>query len=471
MATRTSRESAVGPRRDESSLGVPLVYCFLTLGFSVLCAPVYAQTPLRVERLKIGDVYSVTTRGKMDGRLELPGQGGRPARQVPIVGSAHVVFRERVLRSGPNGALDRIFRIYDDADYQRKIDDQEQETKLRSAIRGVVVDFAGLELRPFSTDGSLTYAELEFLRTHPILPILEGFLPSQPVVVGAVWDVPRLAASHLLDVDPIRNGDLNCKYSGDIDFADKRLAQFAFAGSILGRTTEGEAKSEVVGAVYIDLATRRVHSLRAVGDRTMLGASNEPVGKIRVDYQITVRPNPNDGDLSDAIVGKLPAQPTAAELAVLYEHPGVGIRLRHPRGWMLANVEKGQFKLETKGGVVVLTPEPPGGTPTIKDYAAKVAQYLAKMEAAQDAQQRISVLNKSEPQEANNATGRAGNFRYRVKIGADERFLDYWVRETGRRGVTASARLTPDSLERLAMDVAGIVGSIEFFEPLKSAQP
>lgn len=412
-------------------------------------------------RIKPGDTYRVSTKSTLKGYLELPDPKTNQPRRIAIDGTARVVYRERALRADAAGQIDRVFRVYDLVDYQRKVDDQQQEAKLRDAVRRVALHRRDGAAVPYSPDGPLQWTEIDLIRTHIYAPLLDGFLGNGPLKEGATWDAGKSAVAELTGLQPLESGVAACSYNGTVEFQGKRLGQIAFTGTVVGRTDEGRSRNTINGAAYIDQATSRLQSLRATGERALIDANDKVVGRLAVDYQHVMTPIAGDADLADDVVAKLPDEPGEAQTALLYEHAGLGARLLHSRRWLLESVRENQITLRHEADTLVIHVEAEGKTPALRQYHTEVLDYLRRA--------KFVLSQTTKPQEVVSEAGRIGRFRVEGELDRKPIVLDYWVVERGKRGATVAARLRPESVKNLAADVQKIARELEFTTPAKPA--
>src|SRR5690606_37962527 len=100
-----------------------------------------------------------------------------------------------------------------------------------------------------------------------------------------------------------------------------------------------KVRNIIRGAAYIDAATGRTVSFRAMGEQEIPepNGGDKLLGKDEVDYQIVLRPVENDPDLADDVVSALP-EANERTTTLVFENPLLGIRFHHPRRWGLVPV-------------------------------------------------------------------------------------------------------------------------------------
>lgn len=419
-------------------------------------------------KIKAGEMYEVKTKSTLTGSLEFTDPKDKQTRRLAINGTAVVQYVERVIPTGKDSSLDRTLRVYKLVNYQRKVGDQPQKAGMPGEPRIVFQRRDNVEV-PYSPDGPLQWLEIDLLRTHEFVPLLDGFLPDGDVKPGAVWDAAPSATAELLGLEPVESGRLTCTYNGVQQFGDKKLGQIEFGGVIFGRTKEeGRCRNEVSGAVYIDPATHRMASIRTIGTRQILGDNNKVIGKLEVDHGMILQFLPDDPELAAPIEPPLPDQPTAALTRLVYENPILGARLLHPRRWFLESVQGNQMLLRDwneqrpTANTIVIHCEQDGKTPTAAAYREEVLKYLKST--------KVDAVPQGEPRETRSAAGRIGNFQLSAVLDGRPMILDYWVVERGKRGVTIASRIASDDA-RLLEDVKSIAYSVEFFDSAKPIGP
>ena len=426
------------------------------LGFS----QVSSADDRTIARIRPGDVYRVRTQETLKGYLELPDPKSGKATRLPIEGSASVTYRERAVGSDPSGGINHTVRIYDPVDSRRRVGGQDQVAKLRDEVRRIVVHRRGAHEIPYSLDGPLTWPEIDLLSRHAFVPMLEAMLPERWPTDTARWQAPSEMAIELTGLDRIESGTLRCGYNGTIEHKGATLGQFAFAGTLIGGTNEGRARDRVRGAAYVDVAKSRLTSLRAIGTREILDADERVVGRLEVDYRLIVELLDQDSDPTEGLARRLPTEPSPDRTALLYDNPVLGLRLLHPRRWLLASVERNRLTMRARGGSLVVTVEPAGTTLTARSYRDEVIRYLDTS--------GFTVTDTGMVTEENIPTGTLGRFRVDAVEDGEPMSLEYRVVNSGGRSATLAARFPKGKGGDLVEEVDRIAGDIVLTAPTPS---
>lgn len=425
------------------------------------CVGAFARSPgSTVSRIRTGDVYRVTVVEELSGSLDLPAAAGSAARKLSIVGKALLQYRERPFAADSQGRVVRALRLYDRIEYSRRVGNQDQDAQLRPQVRRVVVD-AGNRMGTYSPDGPMLAEEVEFVRTHTLAFVLEGFVEPN-LTSGKKWNANPAAIAELTGLGHMETGALECVFEGEVKEGSRPAARIAFAGSVVGTSAEGRSRNDVRGTLLIDSATGRMFEFRAAGTKVMLDANERPLGKVQVDYRLVVEPIASDPELTDAVVAALPT-PDVRLTSYLFDHPGLGVRLLYPRRWRLASVRERELLLQSAGNSLVIHVEAAGSTPATANFARDVTAHLAK--------QKLDVRLTVPVREASSPHGRIGHFRFEGTVDGQTTVLDYWVVARGSYGATLAARLAPLDAAKTSDEIEAIARSLAFSAPLPEKKP
>lgn len=423
----------------------------------VTCLPQFAMSAAELRKLQTGDQYRISTQSTLKGWRLLIDPKTQDEKQMTLTAEGRVVFRERLLVGTNDGPPRRLFRVYDRARFQREVDKSLQEAELREAVHRLILEENNQRYVPYSPDGPLQWAEVELVAQHPILPILEMFLPAELEKEGQRWTAPKRAVLELTGQNSIDQGELRCEYRGVVDHEKKRLHQIAIVGTVVGKVGPQQVRNVVRGAVYVDSESGRTLSFRAVGTQEILGPKNKVLGKDEVDYQIVVRPIEDDAQLTDGAVSSLPAAATEELTKLVFENELLGVRFHHPRRWALVPIPEEDILLQSGESTLRLRLEAENETPSVDEYF-KIVQK--QMEAA-----KIDAKTVVEPKEVTSDVGRIGRFRLRSVTQGTPTLWEYWVVEQAPRGVTLYSRIRESDWPDVKEDAQAIIRSVEFFPP------
>ncbi|QDU59236.1 hypothetical protein Pan216_00630 [Planctomycetes bacterium Pan216] len=410
-----------------------------------------------------GDRYSVRSRSTLKGTLSLPPtKEGDAPRRLEVNGTATVRYRERPLEVNDQGRIDRVLRLYDGVKYERTVGDQQQEAGLRDDVKRVVLVRRNGRDIPYSPDAPLSWTEIDLLQTHVLVPVLERFLPKGSFAKGSTWDVPKEAVLELTGLDALESGTLHCTHHGVIDLSGRALEQIGFEGTLLGKTEDGQVRDLIRGGVYLDEKTRRLQSIRALGTRQLLDRDRKVVGELEVDYGLILTPLEDDPELTDKVVAAIPG-PTDELTALLYEHPGLGGRVLHPRHWLLTSAVDRQMTFESHGNALVIHWEKDGETPSGKQYREDILKHLADT--------NVKVTASTPVSKSTAKSGELETFRIDAVEKGTPTVLAYGVLRSGKRGVTLAGRFRAEDASRLGGDLLAFARGIEFFQPAQPIGP
>src|SRR5687767_5413383 len=122
--------------------------------------------------------YYVACQVEITGTLTIPGKEKQASPQsLKIAGKSAIKYDERILQVGADRRVERTVRQYRQLEFERKVGDDDQQSKLRpEAHRLVILRHNQYEV-PFCPAGPLTWGEIELVRTDVFVPALQGLLP------------------------------------------------------------------------------------------------------------------------------------------------------------------------------------------------------------------------------------------------------------------------------------------------------
>jgi len=413
--------------------------------------------------LKPGSRYRVTNQSDFSGWGEVPSPDGKPGERGEFSGRSKVVYRERIVPGKNADGPPRLLRVYDLIEYDRNIGGNAEKAGLRSDLKRVLLDPVEKGYVIYSPDTKLQYPDLAMLDEHVHLLDLVKFIPSNQLKVGDVWDADPEALAELTGVDRIESGSVRCKVEGTMKIKDRSFLQISGVGSIVGSNGPIKSRNNLRIGLYVDPENGQFSRMRAVGTQETLAPDNRVVGNINVDYQVLVEPLQDDADLNDDAVAKLPAEPTEELLALDFESPFHGVRLQQSRKWILQRVDGNRLYFAGPDISFVVTAEPKGQTPTPKDFRAEVSKFIAD--------QKLEVKESLPLEETKDADASIAHFQLKGSVRSRPSVLDYWIVTRGDRGATIAVNAAESVPKELIDEVAQIVKSITFFEPVKPPAP
>ncbi|MCS6866476.1 MAG: hypothetical protein RMJ56_15210 [Gemmataceae bacterium] len=417
-------------------------------------SPICAQDFQLQEQFPEGHTSKVEVRVKISGKLSVPStEKGKPAQLVPLVGTSHGIYDERLLPPDDTDLIKTI-RIYRTFELERTLGTVKQEASLRPSVRRLVIIKSGERKAPFSPDGPLTWGEIDLIRAEVLNPaLIPGLLPSQPVRVGASWKVSAAAVQELTDMEKIDEGDMTVEFVGLARPAGQSLARLRLRGSVRGVNEDGPNRQQFDGTAYFDLQLQMLTYLSLKGTKELLDGRGETVGIVEGHFTMTRSPlEKKPAELSEASLRDLDLKPGPENTLLLYDNPDLGLRLLHPRGWRIGAVQGRQVTLDhARGAGLLLTVEPASQVPTAEDYLKEVTDYFEKQKAT------ITVLEKPTRIRASPIT--LDRFAIEATVGKNPVRIEYAVLKQTDGGITVAATLPTDAKE-LRAEVDRIVRSL-----------
>jgi hypothetical protein len=422
-----------------------------------------AAADIRAVPLKAGDVYSVQSTETLRGHIDFKKPGENELKKLSYNGERKSRYLERILESktADDAIPERVLRVIETLESQRKIGDQplEKGFPLRDESRHVVLHRGEAFSKPFSLKGPLKQDEIHTLSHQVFVPALNGLLPTEPLTVGLKWNANRRAVAQLAGLVPLETGDLTCNVKSlNFNYRGKPLVQIGFSGILKGFSEEGSASDDVLGALYLDPADGKIHSLTVDGLRTLYDENKKEAGRLEMHYELAIRPRQADPGLDDATAGEAAKDPTSTQTAVLYEYPPCAVKLVHPRPWILNNASgtKLEFEYRKEGQQLMMNFHEDDKTPTVQDYYKDVEANLKR-------EKFTNIVWTIAPEERTKADMRLGWFEATGKKDGEWR-LYYMLYQKGRRGLTMGMYLHSKAAQEgtLKADVQAILNRLEF---------
>ncbi len=429
------------------------ITCVLTL---LAALPVLrADEPLTLrEQFPAGYQYHVSTRFEGSGTLTLPPEKDRPApKPLAVSGDSASDYDESILTAG-DGGVQKTVRIYRRYQMHRKIGDRPQQSTLRPEVyRLVLLRRDNVEV-PFSPDGSLTWGEIDLVRTDVFTPALTGLLPEQPVRPGDRWAAQRAALQKLTGMDHIDEGSVECRLEQVTILEKRRHARVVFSGTVRGTNEDGPNRQQLDGYFFFDLDSQHLSYLYLNGITAMLDKDGQEMGRIEGRFVLTRQAHTSARELTAEALRGVAVEPNADNSRLLYDNPVLGVRFLYPRRWRVAGVHGRQIGIDAAGGSgLMLTVETLARVPSGEQYLAESRNYLHEQKARV---QRIEGPRRllAAPRELEQFGLEA------VEMTGQRVQLDYYVIRQPRGGVTVAARLLPNDLAAVRKEVEEIARSL-----------
>jgi hypothetical protein len=413
-------------------------------------SPLVAQPtePVRITESFTKDAqYHVNCQVEISGVLALPNQ----AKQLKVAGKSSIKYDERILRLTADHQVDRTVRFYRQLEFERKVGDEEQQSKLRSEVQRLVILRHKQYEVPFCPTGPLTWGELELVRTDVFAPALQGLFPDKPVRVGDRWKANDTAIQELTDLEKIDKTDFVCTFQKITTLLGRRNAHVQFEGKVQGVGEDGNALHELRGSYYVDLDANFLGYLYVKGTHHLLDKAGKTTGKIEGTFVMTRTRTPLTKEVGDDALRGLTLEPNADNTLLLFDHPQVGARFLYPRNWRIAGANANQIGIdEDRGSGLLITLTPAAQTPTGAQFHQETVQFLNKQQATFFRAEKPRAL-----------PGGLETFAFEAEVAKKRVILQYFTTRQGTQGATLTARILPADLATVQRDVEAMAKSLQ----------
>jgi hypothetical protein len=412
-----------------------------------------ADEPVRLqERFIAGDQYSVKSRSDVSGTLTLPAEKGKAAAQpLTIRGDSAIEYDERVLGLTAKGDVQKTVRICRRVDFRRTVGDKPQESRLRPAVRRLVLLRDGIDKKaPFSPDGPLTWAEIDLIRTDIFVPALVGLLPDTAVKAGDSWTASTEAVQELTGLKSLDDGKLECR----LEQVVRRQARIALSGTVRGMTDDGTSRQQLKGHYLFDLDAGRLTYVELRGVHSLLGTDGQEVGRIEGRFVLSRQVDARVPELGDDSLRGVTVEPDAENTLLLYDNTDLGVRFVYPRRWRVVGASGNQVAVDAPDGSgFLLTVEAPGKTPTGAQFLNESRDFLV--------QQKARIVRIDPPQTVQTNPPRE-RFGLDVELNGQKFSMDYHLTRQPNGGAILAARLLSGDQKALRSEVERVARSVAF---------
>lgn len=396
--------------------------------------------------------YHVACQVEIVGTLSVSGSDkSAQAKSLKISGKSAIQYDERILQLRPDRQVERSVRWYRQLEFERKVGDEDQHSKLRPEAQRLVILRTKQYEVPFCPTTPLLWSEIELVRTDVFVPALQGLLPTQAVRIGDRWRADNIAIQELTDVEKIDHADFTCTLDKVTTLLGRRTAHVNFEGKVRGIGEDGNALHELRGSYYFDLDANFLSYLYVKGTHHLLDKAGNATGKIDGTFVITRAPTPQTREVADEALRGLSLEPNAANSLLLFEHPQVGARFVYPRNWRVAGFNDKQIGIdEGRGSGLLITLSPATSTPNGVQFSQETQQFLVKQQA--------KIFRDEKPRAIANGLEA---FTIDAEIAKQRVSLQYYTTRQGAQGATIAARLLPADLAQMQRDVEQIARSLQ----------
>jgi hypothetical protein len=388
--------------------------------------------------------YHVACQVDITGELSIPaGPKDSGPKKLNVSGKSSIKYDERILRVAADRKVERTARFYRQLEFERKVGDEPQQSKLRPDVHRLVILRHNQYEVPFSPSGPLTWGEIELVRTDVFAPALQGLFPDKAVRVGDKWRADNIAIQELTDLEKIDKAEFTCTFEKVTTLLGRRNAHVQFEGKVEGVGEDGNARHELRGSYYVDLDANFLTYVYVKGTHHLLDKTGNPTGKIDGAFVMTRQRTPDSREVGDEALRGLTLEPNADNTLLLFEHPQVGARFHYPRNWRIAGFNEKQIGIdENRGSGVLITLTPAAQTPTGAQFYQETQQFLAKQQA--------KIVRDEKPRAI---AGGFETFTFEADLAKERVILQYYTTRQGTAGATITARILPRDLPTVQADI------------------
>jgi hypothetical protein len=412
-----------------------------------------ADPVLLQERFSVGNQYQVHMRTDLSGNLTPAPTKERPnPKPLEMKGDSAFEYAERVVSVDREGQVSRSVRYYQRMELKRTVADRPQESKLRPAVRRLVVLRDGTLKAPFSPDGPLLWSEIDLMRSDVFTPALVGLLPAKAVQVGEKWTASNSALQELTGMDRIEEGQVECKLEEVGSPGPGRRAQVTFEGTVRGITEDGPNRHQIKGYFLFDLTSNHINYLFLTGSHSLLDSSGKEMGRTQGRFVLQRQFQANCPEISDNGLRGVTLEPNAENTQLLYDNATLGVRFVYPRRWWPSGVRGRQLTLDSADGHgMLITLDPVKQVPTGEQFLAESRKWLQDQKAR---------LVRVEPPRLVPGVPGLEHFALEAEMGGQKFLMDYHVLRQENGGATLAARLLPTEQESARREVERLARSL-----------
>lgn len=321
----------------------------------------------------------------------------------------------------------------------------------------------------YSPTATLTYDQLDLLRTPcDSLPLL-SLLPREEVAAGESWKPESWAVQMLCGIEAMTKGEITCK----LEEADAATARVTFTGGADGATLGATTTVQLAGEFTFDRAAKMI--TRARVQQTEGRSIGAVMPGMEVTANVTLERSLADGAsetnlLNDKAVADIPLEPATEMQFLRFE--SWGLRFYHDRSWYQFHQTNAVavFRMMEQGGLIAqvnVSPIPAAATgshTSEEQFQTDIRQTLGK---------RLKGITKTEQLQPRNANDRRFLFRVIAEGEADgvpmTWFYHLCAAPTGQQ-VSFVFAVETKNLEKFNNRDLGLVRLLEFIPARQAAK-
>ncbi|MCS7306611.1 MAG: hypothetical protein NZ602_16075 [Thermoguttaceae bacterium] len=418
-------------------------------------------------RRQVGQTDRVSLKLEVEGLLVVSEDPKHAKPKMKVTGQN--LYDERLLAVDPKtGWPTRSVRYYQNAEATIQIEQETVRPQLRPERRWIIAETQENQIHLFSPKGPLTREELDVVDLLGNSLLLDRLLPAEPVGPTSSWKPSEQSLAMLLGLEKISRSDVQCKWHS----ATERSILVEMAGTVQGQTGGGQSAMVLKGKYRVDRTTGRINWFGlALAERRTPGLVLRGVDVV-VKLTVEITPSAQPPELSEQTLQDLSLESNAEQLLLMYQPPGKGWQILHPRSWHVQREENqtavlslfDQQQWVAQGTISLLPPLPKDQQISLEQFQQEIQQALGKnfgqfLQAGQyptpeDLRMyRVVVEGK--------VIGQVQNKPLEVPM----RWHYYRVADAQGRQAVFAFSLEPEQQERLGQADRAIVESFRFLEP------
>lgn len=300
---------------------------------AVLFSPMvcYSDEYSLSESVLDGGLHSVKTSLTVKGVLKTPQSGGKYS-ELPLDVSAEFDYLERRLSgTGRNARALRSLRYYRKIAAKISVQDRITSARLPDKHRLVVAQGEPEGVLFYHPSESLTYNELELLKTPADSLSVLSLLPSSKVKTGETWTTENWVIQFLTSTEAVDQGELICK----LESVESGIAKVSLKGSLKGASLGSRTSITLSGYYLYDLNQRFIKKIYLTQSE-----KRPPQGAITpgMDLTATVEwervPVSDSPLLPDKLASSVSLNPSPEQLRLRFQAPWK-VRFNYDRNWHL----------------------------------------------------------------------------------------------------------------------------------------
>lgn len=453
--------------------------CLIVIIISTWQATIAADAIELAESETDARVRSVRSHVQVTGELMTAAGGGKV---IPLKLSSDAQFRfleRRLSGAGRDAETLRSARLYRFAssdievvpsDAPKDAAAPKKSTLALPATKHLIVAHGRRE-GPFfySPTATLTYDQLDLIRTPGDSLSVLSLLPRETVSVGDTWKPESWAVQMMCSLEAMLKGEITCK----LEEADAASARVSFSGQAEGATLGTTAGVELSGDFTFDRKQKLVTRLRAKQkEKRSVGAVTPGLEvSASIVLERSLADGPNEAELlADAVVASVPLEPAPEMQYLRFE--SWGLRFYHERIWHQFHQTKdvAVFRLMEQGGLlgqlnVSPIPAAAAGSHTPEDqFQADIRQSLGK---------RLKAIKPGELIPSRNAADRRFVFRVVAEgeaDGAPMTWIYYLCAAPTGQQVSLVFAVETKNIEKFAARDSQFVRLLEFIPARQAAK-